>query len=127
VDLPGYGYAQVSKDQRVKWEQFIRNYILHRANLMCLMVLIDSRLKPQLVDLEFMQWLGEKEVPFVMVFTKTDKLTKREYAENMNHYKEEMLKYWEELPTMFYTSSEKREGRKEILDFIEEANQLFVK
>ncbi|MDF2437225.1 MAG: GTP-binding protein [Bacteroidota bacterium] len=125
VDLPGYGYAQVSKDKREQWEKFIRKYILERENLMCLFVLVDSRLSPQRVDLEFMDWLGENNIPFVMVFTKMDKLSKLKTATNIRNYKEEMGKSWDELPPCFYTSAEMKEGRKELLDFISETNQLF--
>lgn len=127
VDLPGYGYAQVSKEKREKWERFISEYILKRENLMCLFVLVDSRLSPQKVDLEFMDWLGENNIPFVMVFTKTDKLSKPKTEKNISNYKEEMGNSWDELPQCFYTSAEKKEGRKELLDFISEANRLFVK
>jgi GTP-binding protein len=127
VDLPGYGYAQVSRDKREDWEKFIRQYILNRDNLMCLMVLLDSRIPPQKVDMEFMNWLGENGVPFVMVFTKIDKLSKKQFKENIDHYKEEMSQTWDALPTCFYTSAEKKEGRKELLDFISEANVLFKK
>ncbi|MCW3105256.1 MAG: GTP-binding protein [Bacteroidetes bacterium] len=126
VDLPGYGYAQVSKDKREKWEQFIRDYILNRQNLMCMFVLVDSRLSPQQVDLEFMDWLGENNIPFVMVFTKMDKLSKAKTARNIASYKEEMGRSWDELPPCFYTSAEKKEGRKEILDFISDTNKLFI-
>lgn len=125
VDLPGYGYAQVSREKREKWEKFIREYILNRENLMCLFVLVDSRLSPQKVDLEFMDWLGENNISFVMVFTKTDKLSKLKTATNIRNYKEEMGKSWDELPPCFYTSAEKKEGRKELLDFISETNLLF--
>jgi GTP-binding protein len=127
VDLPGYGYASVSKDSREAWEVFIRKYILKRENLMCMMVLLDSRLPPQKIDLEFMDWLGENEIPFVMVFTKMDKMSKKQFSENMNHYKEEMEKQWDELPRCFYTSAEKKEGRKELMDFISDANKVFKK
>ncbi|MCK6648598.1 MAG: ribosome biogenesis GTP-binding protein YihA/YsxC [Bacteroidia bacterium] len=127
VDLPGYGYAQVSREKREKWEGFIRQYILNRPNLMCMMVLIDSRLAPQRVDLEFMEWLGENGIPFVMVFTKMDKLTKSKIAANIENYKKELLTTWEELPAMFFTSSEERMGRDELLDFIDNSNTLFVK
>ena len=125
VDLPGYGYAQVSKDKRERFEKFISQYILERENLMCLFVLVDSRLSPQRIDLEFMDWLGENGIPFVMVFTKMDKLSKTRTAENIHHYKEEMGRNWDELPQCFYTSSEKKEGREELLSFIEGANGLF--
>ncbi|MEO6904005.1 MAG: ribosome biogenesis GTP-binding protein YihA/YsxC [Bacteroidia bacterium] len=127
VDLPGYGYAQVAKSARENWEKFIQDYILERQNLMCVMVLLDSRLEPQKIDLEFMSWLGENGISFVMVFTKMDKLSKKQFSEKMNHYKEEMGKQWDELPQCFYTSAEKKEGRKELLDFISDANKLFVK
>jgi len=126
VDLPGYGYAQVSRDKREKWETFISQYILKRENLMCLMVLLDSRLPPQKIDVEFMDWLGENGVPFVMVFTKMDKLSKKQFADNMKRYKEEMEKTWDELPKCFYTSAEKKEGRDELLKFIEESNKLYI-
>ena len=127
VDLPGYGYAKVSKNQKSKWEKFIQDYILERENLMCLMVLLDSRLPQQKIDLEFMNWLGESGVPFVMVFTKTDKLTKNQLKQKIQEYKKEMKAYWDELPTCFYTSSENSEGKAELLDFIEETNTLFEK
>jgi GTP-binding protein len=124
VDLPGYGYAKVSKDQRNIFQKFIADYILERQNLICMMVLLDSRLEPQKIDLEFMDWLGENEIPFVMVFTKIDKLSKKQYADNMAHYKEEMGKHWDELPQCFYTSAEKKTGKKELLDFIFETNKV---
>jgi GTP-binding protein len=92
-----------------------------------MMVLLDSRLPPQKIDLEFMDWLGEEGIPFVMVFTKMDKMSKKQFADNMNFYKEEMEKQWDELPRCFYTSAEKKEGRKELLDFISDANKVFKK
>ncbi len=125
VDLPGYGFAQVSKDQKEKWNKFIEEYILNRQNLMCMMVLLDSRLPQQKVDLDFMNWLGEHEIPFVMVFTKIDKLSKKKISDNLKSYKEEMGKHWDELPKCFYTSAENKEGKKELLTFIEESNKLF--
>ncbi|HET6227570.1 MAG TPA: ribosome biogenesis GTP-binding protein YihA/YsxC [Bacteroidia bacterium] len=126
VDLPGYGYAQVSRDKREGWEVFIKKYILQRENLMCLMVLLDSRLSPQRIDMEFMDWLGENGIPFVMVFTKIDKLSKKQFADNIQLYKEEMSKTWDELPQSFYTSAEKKQGREELLKFVGEANKLFT-
>ncbi|MBL0328403.1 MAG: YihA family ribosome biogenesis GTP-binding protein [Bacteroidetes bacterium] len=125
VDLPGYGYAKVSKEKRDIFQAYISEYILERKNLMCLFVLIDSRLEPQKIDLEFMDWCGEKQVPFVMVFTKTDKLSKKKTADNIAFYKEEMGKHWDALPECFYTSAEKKQGRDELLTFIEKTNKLF--
>jgi len=125
VDLPGYGYAQVSKDKKAEWAEFIKQYIIERKNLMCLMVLVDSRIPMQKIDLEFMNWLGDNGIPFVIVFTKIDKLTKTKFKDNIESYKAEMSASWEELPTCFYTSAEKKEGRKELLDFIDKSNKLF--
>ncbi len=125
VDLPGYGYAKVSLEAKEEWGKFIKRYIINRSNLMCLMVLIDSRLPQQKIDLEFMQWLGENQIPFAIVFTKTDKLTKQKLADNIDNYIVEMKKYWEEMPRYFLTSSEKKTGKDELLEFIEEYNPLF--
>jgi GTP-binding protein len=127
VDLPGYGYAKVSKDKKETWEKFIKKYILERPNLMCMFVLVDSRLSPQKADLEFMDWLGENNISFVMVFTKMDKLSKTKTANNIKNYKEEMGKSWDELPPSYYTSAEKKEGKKELLSFIADTNKLFIK
>lgn len=125
VDLPGYGYAGVSKTKRLEFSQFIKKYLLKRENLMCLCVLLDSRLKPQAIDIEFMQWLGENNIPFVICFTKQDKLSKTESAKNLAHYKKEMLKSWEELPTIFLSSSVNKNGKDELLEFVEKTNALF--
>ena len=127
VDLPGYGYASVSKDKKEDWVAFIQEYILKRENLMCLMVLVDSRLEPQKIDLEFMDWLGENGISFVIVFTKMDKLSKTKTANNIKHYEEEMSKTWDELPQRFYTSAEKGLGKVELLNFVADANKLFKK
>jgi GTP-binding protein len=118
VDLPGYGYAKVLRSSREKWIKFIRRYILERENLYCVMVLLDMRLDPQKNDLDFMNWLGENGIPFVMVFTKADKLGKVAVEKNLENYRSEMLKGWEELPHIFVTSAEKGNGRDELLDFI---------
>jgi len=126
VDLPGYGYAQVSKEKKANWDKFIYRYLEQRENLLCVFVLIDSRHEPQKVDLEFLQWLGEHEIPFVIVFTKVDKLGKTTFAKNIAHYKKELLKAWDELPTLFYSSAEIGTGKEEILGFIEETNKIFV-
>ena len=127
VDLPGYGFAKVSKIQRSNFEQMINKYLLNRTNLMCLFVLIDSRHKPQDIDQKFMQWLSKKHIPFVMVFTKTDKLSKFQLEKNIKQYKSHMLKEWEEVPTFFITSAEKKEGLNEIKRYIEDLNSLFKK
>jgi len=125
VDLPGFGYAKISKTKRAEFHDMISEYLLNRTNLMCLFVLIDSRHKPQDIDEEFMQWLSEQGIPFVMAFTKTDKLGKVVLAKNIGAYKEEMLKVWDELPQIFITSAEKKTGTKEICDFIEQLNPQF--
>ncbi|MFQ3332733.1 MAG: GTP-binding protein [Thalassomonas sp.] len=125
VDLPGFGYAKISKSMRAEFHDMISEYLLNRSNLMCLFVLIDSRHKPQSIDQEFMQWLAEKGLPFVMVFTKTDKLGKVALAKNIGSYKVEMQKTWEELPKIFITSAEKKTGTQEIADFIESLNPQF--
>jgi GTP-binding protein len=126
VDLPGYGYATVSKTQKQEFQKIIFSYLENRANLMCLFVLLDCRHKPQKIDLEFMKWLGEKQIPFLMIFTKIDKLGKTALKKNIENYKTEMLKQWEEIPQTFFASVPKRKGSKEILDFIENTNLLFT-
>ena len=126
VDLPGYGYATVSKTLKEEFQKIIFSYLENRGNLMCLFVLLDCRHKPQKIDLEFMQWLGKKQIPFVMIFTKIDKLGKTALKKNIENYKTEMLKQWGELPQCFYTSTLKREGDKKILNFIEKTNLLFT-
>jgi GTP-binding protein len=124
VDLPGYGFAHASKTDRQKWEQFIRRYLLRRENLFCIFVLIDSRHEPQKIDLEFMQWLGETEIPFVIVFTKTDKLGKLRFVQFKQDYADKLLETWEKLPEMFISSSETGDGRDDILSFIERVNKM---
>lgn len=126
VDLPGYGYATVSKTQKQEFQKIIFSYLENRENLMCLFVLLDCRHKPQKIDLEFMKWLGEKQIPFLMIFTKIDKLGKTALKKNIENYKTEMLKQWEEIPQTFFASVPKRKGSKEILDFIENTNLLFT-
>jgi len=123
VDLPGYGYAKVAKSIRKDFNKLIKDYAEFRKNLMCLFVLLDSRHAPQQNDLEFMRWLGEKQIPFVMIFTKTDKLSSSAFNKNLMHYKKEMLKSWEVLPELFVTSSEQKIGRTEILSFISKVNE----
>jgi GTP-binding protein len=119
VDLPGYGYARTSKTNREKWEGMIVDYLCKRENLYCVFVLIDSRLEPQKIDLEFIDWLGEKGLPFVLAFTKIDKISAVQADKNIAAFKREMLKSWEEIPPIFKTSSVENKGKTEILDFIE--------
>lgn len=118
VDLPGYGYAKVSKESREKFGKLIQDYILERESLFCLFVLIDSRLEPQKIDLEFMEWLGVSGVPFCITFTKTDKLKTSELESNIEKYKEKLLETWEFLPDIFITSAEKKIGKEDVLKFI---------
>ena len=122
VDLPGYGYAQRGKEGRERIRTIIEDYILERQELTNLFVLIDCRHEPQTIDLEFMAWLGENSIPFAIIFTKTDKLTKGKLQANMQAYAEKMLEEWEELPPIMISSAEKKEGRDEIIRFIEEIN-----
>jgi ribosome biogenesis GTP-binding protein YsxC/EngB len=123
VDLPGYGYAQRGKEGRANIRRIIESYILQREQMTALFVLIDSRHEPQKIDLEFIEWLGTNGIPFCIVFTKLDKLGKRQGEENIRKYKERLLEQWEELPPIFTTSSETRMGREEILNWIEKINQ----
>jgi GTP-binding protein len=123
VDLPGYGYAKISKTLIAKINKIIHSYILGRENLVCLFVLVDCRHEPQKVDMDFMNWLGENGIPFQIVFTKADKLTKTKLHTNLSFYKEELLKTWEELPRMYVTSSSSRLGKDELISFIEETNE----
>ena len=120
VDLPGYGYATTGKKMREQLQEIIENYILNREQLTCLFLLIDCRHEPQKIDLEFMEWLGENDVPFSIVFTKLDKLSHVKGVESIRVYKEKLSGQWEELPPIFITSSEKRTGRDELLGYIEE-------
>lgn len=122
VDLPGYGYAQRSKKQQEKIKQIIEKYILNRMQLTCLFVLIDCRHEPQKIDLEFIEWLGENEIPFAIIFTKADKLSNSKLQINIANYKKLLKQQWEELPPCFITSAEKKSGRKEVLDYIEQIN-----
>ena len=122
VDLPGYGYARLSKDGRDGLRRMIEDYVLERRELVCLFVLLDARLEPQKIDLEFIEWLGEESVPFALVFTKADKLSKGKLSANISAYKDRLLEAWEELPPLFITSSEERTGREELLNYIEGIN-----
>jgi len=122
VDLPGYGYAKMSKDGRNKLRRIIEEYILLREELISVFVLVDCRLEAQKIDLEFMEWLGVSGIPFSIVFTKADKLSGAKLQANINNYKEKLYETWNELPPIFVTSSEKKAGKSELLDYIENIN-----
>ena len=123
VDLPGYGYAKRSKKEIDRLDQMIRGYILQREQLANVFVLVDIRLEPQKIDLEFINWLGISGIPFAIVFTKADKLTPNKCRQAMEAYKQTLSETWEEMPPMFLTSAEKKEGRDEVLDYIEQINK----
>lgn len=118
VDLPGYGYASVSKEKRAGFGKMIENYILKRENLYCLFILIDARLEPQKIDLEFIEWCGNKQIPICLVFTKSDKLTKHQLNRNFSIYNSTLKRVWSELPPFIVTSSEDKTGREDLLDFV---------
>lgn len=122
VDLPGYGYARISKSERMKWEEMIRSYLLHRDSLVNTFILIDSRIEPKESDIDFINWFGEEQLPFSIVFTKADKLTPNALASNVAAFKAKLSESWEELPHSIISSSEKGLGRDEILGFIAENN-----
>ncbi|MBG8553621.1 ribosome biogenesis GTP-binding protein YihA/YsxC [Hymenobacter guriensis] len=123
VDLPGYGYAKVSKTSRTAWERMIRFYLRERPNLSCVFVLIDSRHPPLVSDLEFIEMLGTMEVPFVLVFTKADKQSASRTQQNVASYTQKLGETWDELPRLFITSASEKTGRDDVLTFIEEVNQ----
>ena len=125
VDLPGYGFAKAPKSVKYKWDQLIVDYLLKRQNLMNVFLLIDSRLEPQQIDLEFIDWIGKNKIPFSILFTKTDKLSNSKMQKNVELYQEKLLETWEELPNMILTSSLKRTGKEALLKFIEENNLVF--
>jgi len=125
VDLPGYGYARTSKSNRTEWERFIRYYLKNRESLQCVFVLIDSRLEPQKVDIEFCNWLGEEGIPFLLIFTKADKQSAVKTDQNVAKFKKELLKSFEEVPQIFITSAENKLGRDAVLRLIDELNNQF--
>lgn len=125
VDLPGYGYARVSKSSKKVFQKFITNYFKKREQMVLAFVLIDCRLEPQSIDLEFMQWLGENQVPFAIIFTKADKLKPKALERNIEAYTLKMLETWEEMPQHYITSSSKSTGRDELLKYIGEINDQF--
>lgn len=123
VDLPGYGYARVSKSAKKVFQKFITAYFSKRTQLVSAFVLVDCRHDPQKIDLEFMQWLGEHQIPFSIIFTKADKLSKNKLPVQINNYIEEMLKYWEEMPNYFITSSSSGQGKEDVLNYIDDINK----
>ncbi|NGM61639.1 YihA family ribosome biogenesis GTP-binding protein [Sphingobacterium sp. SGG-5] len=125
VDLPGYGFAQTSKKNRAEWERFIRRYLTQRENLQCIFVLVDSRLDPQKIDLEFCCWLGEQGLPFFLVFTKADKQSAVKSEQNIAKFKQALLTWFEEVPPCFLTSAEKKSGIEQILEEIDSINTSF--
>lgn len=127
VDLPGYGYAQVSKTEREKFAALIDGYLTGRPNLLCIFVLVDARIPPQTIDLEFMASLGERGLPFVIVFTKTEKLGAVKLEATLDTYRTRLLESWENIPRLFITSAVTAAGREEILSFIRPLNQTFKK
>jgi GTP-binding protein len=125
VDLPGYGYAKASRQERNRWDRFIKAYLFKRSNLMYTFVLVDARHKPQQIDLDFIEMLGIKKVPFIILFTKIDKLSSSVLNKNLMQYKKELLKQWEELPLMISTSSVSGIGKEEVHQLIEQTNLMF--
>ena len=125
VDLPGLGYAKISKTQRKKWEKMIYDYFLQRLNLLNTFLLVDSRHEPQKIDLDLMAWFGSNQLPFSIVFTKSDKVKPAVLKASIEAYKKRLLEDWEELPELFITSAEKKTGLKEITDFISKTNGIF--
>jgi GTP-binding protein len=125
VDLPGYGWARVSKESRSKWEKMIKEYLALRENLECVFILIDSRLEAQKIDLEFMEWMGVSGIPFVIVFTKADKQSATKTKSLIDTYKKKLMESWEELPDYFITSSAKEQGKEELLNFIDKLISKF--
>ena len=122
-DLPGYGYAKVSKKDRDTFSKMIEQYATKRTNLVCFFVLVDARHKPQQLDLDFIEWLGDSKLPFVIALTKIDKVSQTLRSTNLLLLKNELSKTWEELPVIFETSAEKKTGRNEVLGFIEDTNK----
>ena len=119
VDLPGYGYAKSSRTNREKWYKMMKDYVAHRENIVCIFILIDSRIPFQKSDHEMISWMGENQIPFIIIFTKADKISQRELMSNVSNIKVELKKEWDELPYMIVSSSEEKKGREEILDLIE--------
>ena len=127
VDLPGYGYAKTSRSNRADWQKFISFYLRNRENLQCVFVLIDSRLEPQKIDIEFCSWLGENGLPFQIVFTKADKQSRVKTDQAVTKFRKALLEFFEEVPQHYITSAETQDGRDEILNFINDLNKTFTR
>lgn len=125
ADLPGYGFAKISKIKRDEWDAMIGDYLKRRKNLMTVFILVDARLDPQKIDIEFINSVGENRIPLAIVFTKADKVTSNELKNNINSFLKKLEETWEELPAYFITSSENKKGREELLAFIEKTNRVF--
>ena len=125
VDLPGYGYAKISKTKRKEGEKMIEGYLLKRKNLQCAFILIDSNIPPQKIDIDFINWMGKMRIPFVIVYTKTDRLKEEELEANLSLIRTKLNETWDPLPQEFITSANKRTGKEEILEFIEGVNEKF--
>ena len=126
VDLPGYGYARVSKTTKQVFQRFITDYFEQREQLVSAFVLVDIRHEPQKIDVEFMQWLGERAIPFAIIFTKADKLKSQAIERNVAAYKEALLEWWEEFPPYFITSAQNKIGKEELTQYIEQTNQTII-
>jgi len=126
VDLPGYGYARVSKTTKQVFQRFITDYFEQREQLVSAFVLVDIRHEPQKIDVEFMQWLGERAIPFAIIFTKADKLKPQAIERNVAAYKEALLEWWEEFPPYFVTSAQNKTGKEELTQYIEQTNQTII-
>lgn len=126
VDLPGYGYARVSKTTKQVFQRFITDYFEQREQLVSAFVLVDIRHEPQKIDVEFMQWLGERAIPFAIIFTKADKLKPQAIERNVVAYKEVLLEWWEEFPPYFVTSAQNKTGKEELTQYIEQTNQTII-
>ena len=126
VDLPGYGYAKISKSKRHEWEKMIEGYLLHRPNLMCAIVLVDINIPPQKIDIEFINWMGQMQIPYIIAFTKADRLKPALIEKQVQTFSEEMHKYWNELPQMIVTSANTKMGQEEFYDFFDKVNAHYI-
>jgi GTP-binding protein len=126
VDLPGIGYARISRSKREEWEKMIHFFLKNRTNLQYVFMLLDAMIPPQKIDIDFINWMGENRIPFVIVYTKTDRILPRDLKKNLKLIQDEILKYWEQLPPQFISSAEKKRGREDILSFVKVANISFI-